>query len=561
MQQTCNKCSASFEITDDDLAFLKRVSPVINEKTYEFAPPTLCPDCRMQRRLAFGNRYNLYKRKCAISGKEIVSTYSPDKDLPVIKETLWWEGKWDPFEHGKDISFSDPIFEQTGDLFPKVPQMGLFNADNINSPYVNWTGWAKNCHLCYGADHSEDCMYTEAVYHSKNTLECTYCHGMERSYECLDCKDCYELFFSQNCVSCSDSYFLYGCIGCRDCFGCVNQHQKQYMYFNEQLSKEDYENRIKKHFPLNHSLISKLKNQLEELRIKIPHRFMTGTHNQGSTGDYLHECKNAQDCFDCLEIEDCRYSSNIRRAKDCRDINFWGHPGELLYEDMAAGEGASKVCFTICAWGGTHDVYYCLSCIACKNCIACSGLHRKEYCILNKQYSKEEYEQLAPKVIEHMCKTKEWGEFFPVENSLYAYNETLANDFFPLSKEEVKANGWKWHELSDDIPQVEKTIPADRLPDSITDIPDDILNWAVKCKETQRPYVITKQELAYYREMKLPVPNLHPDVRRSRRHLYHNPRILWSRKCDKCEKDIKTSYDPQRPEKVYCEDCYLKEVY
>jgi len=31
-----------------------------------------------------------------------------------------------------------------------------------------------------------------------------------------------------------------------------------------------------------------------------------------------------------------------------------------------------------------------------------------KYCILNKQYSKEEYEELVPKIIEHMQKTGEW---------------------------------------------------------------------------------------------------------------------------------------------------------
>jgi CxxC-x17-CxxC domain-containing protein len=40
-----------------------------------------------------------------------------------------------------------------------------------------------------------------------------------------------------------------------------------------------------------------------------------------------------------------------------------------------------------------------------------------------------------------------------------------------------------------------------------------------------------------------------------------NPRKLFDRKCDKCGKDIKTTYAPDRPEIVYCEECYEKEIY
>jgi len=39
-----------------------------------------------------------------------------------------------------------------------------------------------------------------------------------------------------------------------------------------------------------------------------------------------------------------------------------------------------------------------------------------------------------------------------------------------------------------------------------------------------------------------------------------NPRKLYERVCDKCGKDMITTYSPERPEVVYCESCYNKEV-
>gem|GEM_PF-4334749 len=40
-----------------------------------------------------------------------------------------------------------------------------------------------------------------------------------------------------------------------------------------------------------------------------------------------------------------------------------------------------------------------------------------------------------------------------------------------------------------------------------------------------------------------------------------NPRKLVTRNCDKCQQSITTSYPLNSPYKVYCEECYLKEVY
>jgi hypothetical protein len=160
-----------------------------------------------------------------------------------------------------------------------------------------------------------------------------------------------------------------------------------------------------------------------------------------------------------------------------------------------------------------------------------------------------------------MRKTGEWGEFFPVELSSFPYNVTLAADAFPLTKEDVERRGWRWREEIDEKPKASKIIPAEKLPDSIDEIPDDILNWAIECECSKRPFKIIKQELEFYREMRLPIPHFHPDERHRRRMALRNPRKLWKRNCMKCQTKIQTTYAPERPEIVYCEECYLKHVY
>ncbi len=48
--------------------------------------------------------------------------------------------------------------------------------------------------------------------------------------------------------------------------------------------------------------------------------------------------------------------------------------------------------------------FYCKLLTGCQNCFGCISLRNASYCILNKQYTKEEYEALVPQIIEHMSK-------------------------------------------------------------------------------------------------------------------------------------------------------------
>ena len=160
-----------------------------------------------------------------------------------------------------------------------------------------------------------------------------------------------------------------------------------------------------------------------------------------------------------------------------------------------------------------------------------------------------------------MRETGEWGEFFPMELSPFAYNETLAQEYFPLTQKEVLNSGWKWKENLNYVAEVERIIQASKIPPKIEMINDKILNWAIQCDVSKKPFKIIKQELKFYRKNKLPFPRKHSDVRNSERMKLRNPRKLWSRNCPKCNAEIQTTYAPERPEIVYCEECYLKEVY
>jgi hypothetical protein len=249
-------------------------------------------------------------------------------------------------------------------------------------------------------------------------------------------------------------------------------------------------------------------------------------------------------------------------AKDCYDFDIWWENSSLVYDTHCGWWWISNVLFCNIVWWWHHNIYCDLFLSTSSNCFWCIWLHNNEqYCILNKKYSKDEYEKLVPKIIEHMKKTWEWWEFFPSSISPFWYNETISNEWFPLNKEEAINLGFKWSDYENPFPKVDKIIPANKLPDNISDIPDDILNRAIECEITKKPFKIIKQELEFYRKHNLPIPKRHPDQRHLDRMALRNPRKLFDRKCDKCWVEMKTTYSPDRLEIVYCEECYNKEVY
>ncbi|MDD5624008.1 MAG: hypothetical protein PHI23_04860, partial [Candidatus Peribacteraceae bacterium] len=154
-----------------------------------------------------------------------------------------------------------------------------------------------------------------------------------------------------------------------------------------------------------------------------------------------------------------------------------------------------------------------------------------------------------------------WGEFFPLQFIPFGYNQSRAQEYFPLTREQAAKENIPWSDYLSPVPDVKRIISAAQAPEKIADVPDDILNWAIRCEETGRPFRIIKQELDFYRRTGLPLPRRHPDQRYLDRMAQRRPRKLWKRQCMKCQKEIETAYAPEQPETVYCENCYLQEVY
>ena len=567
----CQNCKNSFTIEPDDFSFYEKI---------KVPPPTFCPECRMQRRLAWRNERNLYKRKCDVPGHDeyIISMYSQDVPFPVYDPKFWWGDGWNAGDYQIEVDFLRPFFLQWQELLNKVPTISLINLQDVASDFCNFTYQSKNCYLNFASDMNEDTAY---LYHSIENRNCYDMLGSrknENCYELIDCKECYNsehLILSSNCI---DSKFCYDCRGCSSCIGCVGLRTVKNCILNIKYQENEYK---KKSESLNLSKKEGRENFEKEFKLllsKQPRKFSNSRQVVNSTGDYLNGVKNSKDCFDIEgPLEDSRFV--VYGVTDMRNIYDGYAIGvniENSYELMDSGDNVQNTAFCGNVWVG-YSNRYCYFVKNCSNCFGCVGIRNKQYCVLNKQYTKEEYESLLPKLIEHMNNvpyidkkgiSHRYGEFFPSELSPFAYNESMASEIFPKNKEEILKQRYSWKEKTERNYKID--IKLKNLPEQIEDIDNEIVGKVIECLHDGKceenctlGFKIIPEELQFYKRMNLPLPRFCPNCRHYERLAQRNPMKLWHRKCMKegCNNEFETSYAPERPEIIYCEKCYQKEVY
>jgi hypothetical protein len=558
MEQKCRETGKVFEITSEDLVFYQRVSPQYSGQTLTIPPPTLCPEARQRRHLTFRNERTLYRRACSSSGKPLVSIYSPQAPFPVFSSDIWFGDSWDGLSYGLAFDFSKTFFEQYAELSKVVPRPALLHrSGNENSPYTNLVSENRNCHYVFAASKNEDCYYSTYIQRCRDVADSFFIFDSELCYECIDCFSCYRLRYSQDCTSCSESDYLLGCTGCKDCFGCVSLTTARYCLFNQQLRRDEYFAAVAK-LQARPDCADIVANTLAALCAKTPRKYYSGIDNQDCTGDHLAHCRNAQSCFDCTGIEDCKRCTWLHNAKDCYDCYAWGLPGELGLENHLVGNNFYQVIFSQDCSDNISHLCYCQTChLGSSHLFGCIGLKKKQYCILNFQYSRSEYEALIPKIVEHMRETKEWGEYFPQALSPFGYNETVAQEYFPLTEQEVRKLGWNWR--SEDLPGVYGTVDGTiaELNQPIEVIGFEICEKTFKCSDTGKNFRFTKPEITLYKKLQVPLPTRCFDARYSARFAKRNPRQLFSRNCSMCDIQLLSPYAKERPERICCEACYL----
>lgn len=537
---------------------LLEISPVINGVRYDLPFPTLSPDERRRRRLAFRNERHLYQRKCDFTGKNIISNISPDKPFKVYSHEVFWSDQWDAADYGRDFDFNRTFFEQFKDLYHSVPMIQMIVVQCENCDYTNHSWRNKNSYLIFDAGGCESCYYSHTIYSCLNCFDCFQVKNCELCYECVDCEKCYACKYALLCQNSSNLSFCFDCRGCSDCFMCTNLRNKQYYIYNKPYSKEDYEKILSGYNLGSYKTFQEMLLRFLDFKKKEGvHHFNHNVNCEMSEGLFLKNCKECDNCFNCGGTENGAflYDSPDLNGKKVMDDDRSGWGAELCYETMGCPTPYGSIAVMAC--GDPKFTHYSIFCQNPVDCFGCVGMKKSNYCILNRQYTKEEYEKLVPRIISHMQETGEWGEFFPAEISPFCYNETLAFDFFPLSEKEVLDRGLAWKKVDHkEYQKVEKS-----LPDLIDEVEDNITETVFACAITGKNFRLTPQELDFYKKQRIPLPRFCPDQRQDQRISSRPSYSLNKIDCTKCGIELNSCYSRGAGLKVYCEKCYLEFVH
>jgi hypothetical protein len=583
----CQTCRREFVIEPDDLDFYERIKVPL---------PTFCWECRLMRRLAHRNERSLYRRKCDLCKKDIVARFPADAVFPVYCVSCWYSDNWAPTDYGRDYDFSRIFFDQFGELQKVVPKPAVFNVNPVNSDYANQCVDVKNVYLSASIIKSEDIYYSSVVDDSRDSFDIAYGQHIERCGHSIDLVSCTEVFHSRYAKSSLNGTFLYDVRNSHDCFACVNIRNGKHRIFNIQYDPEEYRKKIEQYDIGSYKKFLEVKKNFEEFTLRFPRRYAMLDKCVGVTGDNVQNARESKQAFDSYDLENSRYLFRaVQGVKDSLDLNHSGILAELCYESCSCI--GNQNFFSYGSYGRNMEYCELTNNKAASNLFGCISINKKkDYCILNRQYEKQEYEDLVRRIKEQMKampytdskgRIYRYGEFFPIDLSPFAYNETLAQEIFPLTQAEAEQRGYRWR-ITEKKPH-EPTMSHADIPDHIKDVSDSILKEIISCEHGEKcadgcvgAFRILPQELNFYKKFNFPLPRLCPNCRHYERLKQRNPLKLWKRKCQcsgqksengayqntikhpheegKCPNEFETSYSPERKEIVYCESCYNSEV-
>ncbi len=544
----CITCKQNWQITEKDIEIYKK---------FEVPPPDECFSCRRRRRLAFCNYTTLYKTNSDAPGhtEAVIGSIPKPARFPVYDFDSYWAK--DLTEYGRAYDLTKSFAEQFDNLFCTTPQVATTrDPSNVNSEYTLYGSHFKNCYYVLGGGANENVMFSMWPFMTKDSADILIALSTDNCYEGIFTERSFNCIYSYYIKDCLDSWFMYDCRNCSNCFGGVNLRNKQYCFFNEQLSKEEYEARVT---PIiksgSYKLILEYKEKFFNFVKSQPVKATRSEHSENYSGNHVIHSKNCFDCFWTVQCENCRGVDFVMKVRDSVDMCITDS-AEKIYSAALVGSGSFNVKFGIFC-RGCSDSEYIMNCRNCTDCFGCIGLQNKKFCIFNKQYSEEEYWTLLDEIKCAMLECGEYGQFFSYSQSAFPYNASLSQIMYPLTETEVKTLGAWWH--TEETSNHSELQSSDTMPDKISDVDDTVLQKGFQDK-FGKPFRIIKTELEFYRRKNLPLPRLAPASRFAERFTHVNNFQTGMEICAKCGIKTESSYFAKDGYLVYCDKCFQQVI-
>lgn len=482
--------------------------PLVREALPE---PTVHPFELLRQVMCQGPLVYLHPAKSDISGTPTLSRIHPSEGVPMCTLEEFQSDIVDNRKVGKEYDFSRPFFEQYREIMRSSYLPPLNNANNDNCSFTTATFNSKNAYLTFVCFDSEDCLYSYCLTRARECVDCVAVTDCELCVECIDCSGCYACIASKDCSDgCRN---LFGCEdmrGSKDCYGCIGMEHQQFCIFNKQATEEEYKAFLQKKHLHTFSGYQAALQECRAFHASTGHKANRLINCTNSTGWYLRDCQNVEYGHDTKGAENCGFIlNNSDKARNC----WFGFNTGSQNCYLGTNVGGNEVIYSYSSIGGAFNIYCFMLQNGCENCFGSVGLKKNSYCILNKQYTKEEYEALVPRIIEHMKSTGEWGKVIPprmalapaLETNIELYCQTQSG----LGETELARRGYRVGRTP------ENEAPADALdieniPESIQETsPEMLLGKVFRCPVTGKPLTFQAKEIAVRLKLGVPLPRIH----------------------------------------------------
>lgn len=405
-----------------------------------------------------------------------------------------------------------PFFEQLKSLWSdiKMPNMihsGVVENADFSDTIVN----AQNAYLSNIVTvDCENILYSTRVSLSSDISNSLFIVSSQELSFTHQVHSSYKVFYSRFIHNCNNIWLSTNLTGCSECIWCYDLQNANYYIENKKYSKTDYHIKKTEILRKKEDFLARY-TWLGVVWKNIASSDVSGTSIFESenieNGNFIFQTKNGRNLF---------YVWWDEPLENCYDFfSGWGWWGNDYYGAVMSGISSHIYCSTLV--GYSNNIFYSYYLTHCSYCFACIGLANKQYCIFNKQYTKEQWHKMADKIFSSM--ESEWSlwDFFPWDLNPFYFNDTMAGLLWDFTKQEVEAKWYMWRdeEIKVDIPEGSKVIQTTELTnyqwydaDNNWKIDPEILGVVIQ-DEKWNYYRIVQMEYDFLMKHELPLPEIH----------------------------------------------------
>ncbi|MFH1404713.1 MAG: hypothetical protein ABIH21_01285 [Patescibacteria group bacterium] len=535
-------------------------------KKFQVPPNKYAPLTRMKQTGGFRTAFEIFWNKHMETGKPTMSYIHPDLDFKIVLDDEWHNIDVGTIkEYQSKFDSNKPFFDQYYDLITKVPFGARREWRNIKNTIGIGMWDVEDSYIVCSTVDGKRCMYTYyCLEKCEDITDGLFVYTCQNCWNCaqiMRCHSCNSAFESRDCMKCS---FIYDCRNCENVYGGTNLRNKKYIWFNEQLSKEEWEEKVK---GIDLSCRTRFDEYMEKFKALIENSVSPENFNINSpdcTGEYLTDCVRCEETYYSQKCTDCAWTQGSAGGERSYFISCVYPASDCWMGSMITNSHDIKFSSII---GKSRSIEYSTNCHDCENCFGCVGLKNKKFHIFNKEYSEDEYWKEVDKIKCAMLDNDEYGEFLPPRMSPTGIQFSQAALFYHMPQDEIKKycdeilDPDKGAVLSDAKTDDKDILSIKDVPDCLADIDQDkYVGKPFMDEKANRRWSVAPIEFKFLSERKLPFPQGHYSTRMRNLYSMLNAPDCEQMDCTACGKSIRASKNMGLKRRVYCHDCYLKHL-